>query len=63
MEFSHHVGDLGCINLLGMFWQLAKFAFAIGLDVGIPQFLVYLIVGSRSPPCYVFIHEPCPQAM
>ena len=58
VEFSHHVSHVECTNLLGTFWSLAKFGFFTGSSPGVRHMLVYLIVDSRVPPCYVFIHEP-----
>ena len=55
--FSNHLGDLQVMDLLGMFWGLAKFTFLAGSDTGDWHLLVYLFVDSRASPCYVFVHE------
>ena len=63
VEFSHHVSHVECTDLLGTFWSLAKFGFFTGSSPGVRHMLVYLIVDSRVPPCYVYIHEPGLQEM
>ena len=63
MEFLHHVSHVECMDLLGTFWSLAKFGFFAGSSPEVRHMLVYLLVDSRVPPCYVFIHEPGLQAM
>ena len=63
VEFSHHVSHVECTDLLGTFWSLAKFGFFVGSSSGVRHMLPYLIVDSRVPPCYVFIHELGAQAM
>ena len=56
VEFSPHVSHVECMDLLVTFWILAKFGFFAGSLPGMRHMLVYLIVDSRTPPCYVFIH-------
>ena len=58
VELSHHVSHVECTDLLGTFWSLAKFGFFAGSSPGVRHVLVYMIVDSRVPPCYVCIHEP-----
>ena len=58
IEFSHHIGKTECTNLLGVFWGLDKFAFLECLPSSQEHHLImYLIVDSGIPPCYMYIHE------
>ena len=58
IEFSHHIGETECIDLLGVFWGLAKFAFLECLLGSRERHLImYLIVDSWVSPCYMYIHE------
>ena len=57
VEFSHHVGDTQCKDLLTMFWGLAKFTFLASSDPKLRHLIIYLIVDSRVCSSYVYIHE------
>ena len=58
IEFSHHLADLECTDLLTHFWDLAKFAVIPGAPEAIERHIVmHLFVDSRVAPCYVYIHE------
>ena len=58
IEFSHHIGETECTDLLGIFWDLAKFTFLECLPSSRERHLImYLIVDSRIPPSYMYIHE------
>ena len=46
------------MNLLGVFWGLAKFTFLECLPSSRERHLImYLIVDSMIPPCYMYIDE------
>ena len=58
IEFSHHLGNTECTDLLGVFWGLAKFTFLESLPGSRERhLLMYMIVDSRLSPCYMYIHE------
>lgn len=58
LEFSHHIGDLECTDLLSMFWDLATFSVIPGTPEAPERHLVmYMVVDSRVTPCYVYIYE------
>ena len=58
IEFSHHLADLECTDLLTHFWDLAKFAVIPGAPEALERHIVmHLFVDSRVSPCYVYIHE------
>ena len=58
IKFSNHVGDTKCTDLLGIFKGLAKFVFLEGSLGSLARHLiVYMIVDSRVPSCYMYIHE------
>lgn len=58
IEFSHHIGDLECTDLLTMFWDLATFTVIPGTPEAPERHLVmHMVVDSRVTPCYVYVHE------
>ena len=58
IEFSHHIGDLECTDLLNLFWDLATFTVIPGTPEATERHLVmHMIVDSRISPCYVYVHE------
>ena len=56
-SIKFHLGQISpqeCIDLLVVFWGLAKFAFlACSLGSMERHLFVYMIVDSQTPPCYV----------
>lgn len=58
IEFSHHIGDLECTDLLTLFWDLATFTVIPGTPEATERHLVmHMIVDSRISLCYVYVHE------
>ena len=58
IEFSHHIRETKCFEFLCVFWGLAKFSFLEYLPSSKERhMIVYMIVESRVPPCYMYIHE------
>lgn len=58
LEFSHHLGDLECTDILAHFWDLARFMVIPGTSGATERHIVmHMIVESRMTPCYVYVHE------